>query len=263
MKSNEIVKLLDSKIIRYPNPAVYISGGLDSTILLHHLKSKMNGEGVIYTYTFGWSYYNEFKHARKVAEHYETIHREILLDGWLNRFSGFLKLLQWPRFNLQPFFLAEQAAIDGCKTAYCAEGLDESFGGYWYKDIGFLQSFADHFIYIQPIWQQAHEFYSLKLEMPFSDLPIEKTLPFWDSNGNKQCLREVYHDILPGFVVERKKNSSSPHWGKLWTHELHKFIPGVPTTDEEVRHLFNVWVTSLWVEHKLERKLTYESRAYL
>jgi len=43
----EVVKMLKGRVYILPKPAVYISGGLDSTILLHHLKEKTKKE--IYT----------------------------------------------------------------------------------------------------------------------------------------------------------------------------------------------------------------------
>ena len=46
---NKIIKILEEKVIAKSKPAVYISGGIDSTIVLHHLTQK--SKEPLYTYT--------------------------------------------------------------------------------------------------------------------------------------------------------------------------------------------------------------------
>ena len=208
--SPSIVQTLRSRIEIEPKPAVYISGGLDSTIILHHLREKAPSEP-IHTFTMGWTEKNEFCHAAHVAEHYGTIHHELNMDGWLTRFTEFNRGLPLPHYNLQPFFLAEAAKKQNCQTGYCGEGLDEAYGGYWYKPpMGLEEAWADHYVWIKPTWKAAHNRFDMGLEMPFSGLSVKDTSDFYDSKGNKQYLREAYQGILPDFVIERKKNPSSP-----------------------------------------------------
>ena len=54
-EDEEIVELINKAVIPYPKPAVFISGGLDSTIVLHHLSQK-NTEEQIHTFTAYWEH---------------------------------------------------------------------------------------------------------------------------------------------------------------------------------------------------------------
>jgi len=179
----------------------------------------------------------------------------------LSRFPKFLRTLDRPQFNLQPFFLAEAAMQDGRLTGYCAEGLDESFGGYWYKKMSYHQAFADHYTYIKPAWEAAHKHFGLDLEMPFSDLSPEVTLPLWDSTGNKRFLRKAYEDRLPEFVLKRRKNPASPNWKELCRREMCQLVES--KTDEEIRRLLNLWVTQEWLKFQSLTNLSWRTKIWL
>ena len=244
----EIMDLISDVIIPHPNPAVYISGGIDSTILLHHLSKK--SEDPIRTYTFGFpEQKNEFKQARKVAEHYGTEHTEVLIDDFIHRLPEIQRYMDRPRFNVQTYWLAEQAAQDGCETAYIGEGLDEHFGGYWQKPhLNYLESWADHFMWIRPTHEQVHRVFGVGCEIPFTYLPFRKTLPYWDPKREKEYLKIAYGGVLPSFVIDRCKKPGRPHWRSLWNRELHNLFPHYsPKNDAEIRAILNRYTISVWM----------------
>ena len=79
-EDEEIVEMINKAIIPYPKPAVFLSGGLDSTILLHHLSQKAIEP--IYTFTAYWGHKDdELEFARNVAERYGSIHHEIKIEN--------------------------------------------------------------------------------------------------------------------------------------------------------------------------------------
>jgi len=243
-----IMELIEDAVIAHPNPAVYISGGIDSTILLHHLSKK--SEDPIRTYTFGFpDQKNEFTQAKKVADHYGTEHTEVLITDFLGRLPEIQQYMDRPRFNVQAFWLAEKAALDGCETAYIGEGLDEHFGGYWQKPhLDYLETWADHFMWIRPTYEMIHKAFGLGCEIPFTHLPFRETLPYWDPKLQKEYLKIAYKDTLPAFVVDRRKNPGRPDWRALWNRELSKIFPNyAPKDDSEIRAKLNRYTTAIWM----------------
>jgi len=244
---DQIIALINEVIISYSKPAIYISGGIDSTILLHHLSLKTDEK--INTYTYGFKDQpNEFKNAERVAKYYNTNHKEVVIKDFIKRFSEIQSFLDRPRFNVQCYWLAEQAKRDGVETVYVGEGLDEHFGGYWNKpDLSYIASFADHYIYIVPTYKQIHNYFGLKCEIPFSNLDARQTIAFWDYKREKQYLRNAYKGIIPDFVVNLKKHTGSPNWRLLWDNELNKEFPNIdPKDDKEIRHFLNVYTIEKW-----------------
>jgi len=218
----------------HTKPAVYISGGLDSTILLYHLTEKTKEQ--VFTYTAGFQGDNEFREARRVAEHYETRHREVLIDD-IAIYGELQRHLEKPQYNLWPYFLAEAAHQDGRKACYIGEGLDEHFGGYWNKNGDYLECWTNHYVYVMPAYATVHNLFGLHVEAPFTRLNFKQTLPFWDQARKKTALREAYKDIVPTFVLDRKKNAPHTPWELFFKTE----------TREEGTKQANCWVTREWL----------------
>jgi len=196
----DLVKLIRDCVQPYEKPAVYISGGLDSSIILHHLREKLP-ETKIYTYTivFGTST-DETEKAQRVADHYKTTYLTIHINfrDFLDALPEIQKLFARPRFNIWPWFLAQAAKYDNRKTIYIGEGSDELFGGY--HDRNYLEGWAGQLIYVRPTYETIHKYYNLDLETPFMDLPWTMLLDLHEP-PNKQALRKAYKNILPDFVI--------------------------------------------------------------
>jgi len=110
-------------------PAVNISGGIDSAIVLHHLTEK--SKEPVHTYTVAFTGQDsELADGQQLAEHYGTVHHEVVIDSLLQRYPEILSFMDKPRFNLWPFYVAEQQSKDGILNCYIGEGGDEHFGGY-------------------------------------------------------------------------------------------------------------------------------------
>ena len=247
-------KMIDAVIVPEHLIGVYISGGLDSTILLHHLREKT--DEAIYTYTFGFpDSNNEFEYAKKVSEFYDTKHREIMITNLLDILSEVLKYCERPRFNLWIYVLAKKAYEDRRKNCYVAEACDENFGGYYNKlTKSYLELWSDFWIWIKPSWEIVHRIFNINIHFPFAQLDFIKTYPYWDREQLKTKLREAYEGIIPSFVLERKKQAGSPNWFSLWERELSKHYPNQnPKTKGEIQFFLNHWVTKKWLEvRKLE-----------
>lgn len=248
---NKLVKLIAGKIKAYPKPCVNISGGIDSTIILHHVCEVC--EKPIYTYTIGFpNQPNEFAPARAVAEHYNTIHREIQIRNMLQTYRLILPHMDRPRFNLWKYWAAKQAYEDARKTCYIGEGGDEHFGGYWYKPRkSYVENWCNFFMWGYPSYQQVYDHFAIRLEAPLhpDNLSWQLTLPYYDNAQEKRHLRKAYKEVLPDFVVNRSKLNGRFSYYVMWDEELQSHFPNEnPKTEDEIRDLLNVWVTKEWLK---------------
>jgi hypothetical protein len=244
----QLVQLLESCVEPSPKPAVYLSGGLDSSILLFHLRRKMPTEEIhTFTFTFpeGFGNVSEFEKAKKVADHFKAIHHEVLIEKLLDRFPHILKIFDKPQFNIWTYWLAEAAFKLDRQTCYVAEGLDEHFGGYAGRKGSYCELWSNHFQFCKPSYQTVHDHFGLDLEMPFSDPPLDfrKTLAFWDASGHKTFLRAAYKGLLPDFMVEQPKNAGKPSFLWIWENELKYKMP---MTVDELRGKLQKFVALTW-----------------
>jgi len=254
VNGEHIVQLMRDAVVPGRRPAVFLSGGLDSTILLHHLHEKV--EEPIRTYTAYWGTDDdETKYARELAEIYGTKHTEVHIQGIFEMFKKLLPHVDRPhRFNLWPAFLYEAAAADLCENVYVAEGPDEHFGGYWYKEPATYQEYWSGVLeYSVPTHAALSSLYGVKLNMPFIRLDIRETLPYYDyKHRNKELLRILYQEIIPDFVLRRKKQPGRTPWLELWDTEAAPYIGGPrPTTRQEAHKLIERWVIKHWLDCQL------------
>lgn len=186
--------------------AVYLSGGIDSSIVLYHVTNKCTNVRT-YTAVFGVSNDETLK-ARRVAEHFRTIHKEvkITLDDILGALPTVNKLFDRPRYNIWPFFLAREAFYDEIKTAYIGEGSDEIFG---YPDRGYLEGWAGQLIYVRPTYDAVNKFFDITLKAPFTELHHKLIVDFNSQSAplayfdppNKAYLRSAYKHLLPDWII--------------------------------------------------------------
>lgn len=251
MKEHPLVNLIRNAVVPYPKPCVNISGGIDSTIILHHLKEKSTEP--IYTYTAGFSdQETEFEYAAQVADCYGTRHTEIFIENMLGEYPEILKHFSVPRFNLWPYWLAKQASKDGRLNCYIGEGGDEHFGGYWYKPRKtYVENWQGFFEYVIPTYQTIYGSFKINLQVPMhpNNLDWSKTVPYHDFNCEKKGLRKAYHGLLPPSVLERKKKNGRKSYLVMWEKELKRYFPNVhPSSTEEIRSLWQTWATREWLK---------------
>jgi hypothetical protein len=233
----------------YPKPCVNISGGIDSTIVLHHLLEQTDEP--VHTYTVGFTEQdNEFKEASRVAQHYGTRHMNILIENMLPTFKKLLREFKQPRFNLWPYWAAQAAHGEARLTCYIGEGGDEHFGGYHYKpQQSYLSHWSGFFTYVYPTYKTIYDFMGLRLTCPMhpKNLNWQVTYPYYDVNQEKAKLREAYRGILPDWVVDRRKQNGRFDYFVMWNREIKQYFPEAnPQTEDEIRELLNVWVTREW-----------------
>lgn len=248
---NRLVETIRACVKPTPRPAVNISGGIDSAIVLHHLAEKCKEP--IWTYTVGFSdQETELAHGAELARHYNTKHQEIIIDDLLDRYPEILAFMDQPRFNLWPFWVAEKQAKDGRANVYIGEGGDEHFGGYWYKNpTSYPEQWTHLFMYVDPTYQQIYDHFNLRLHKPLhpSNLRFTVTYPYYDWDQEKRLVREAYKGILPDFVLDRRKLNGRKDYWVVWQSELKQYFPGEkPLCEVDVQRLWQLWVTREWLK---------------
>lgn len=239
--------MIEDSIVLHDKPAVYLSGGLDSTILIHHLREKYEGE--IYTYTARFDVDgDEVIWARMVAEHYHTNHKEVFCSNWIDKLPEIQKGLTHPRYNIWCYFLATMAKKDGRKNIYIGEGADEHFGGYDQKS--YLKAWGDHYTYIRDMFDEIHSKFDLITHYPFDELNWKDTIKYY-TPPNKYYLRDAYSGILPNFIIEGR-NKIAPaftnYWQMWYKYIRPRFPHYKPDSVEDIRKLLRYLAVKAWQE---------------
>lgn len=244
-----LVKMIKDAVVVGPRPAVYLSGGLDSAIVLHHLLEKYKGEVHTYTAWFGVDA-DSLSLSRMVAEHYGTVHREVEVRDIVSKFPEILAAFDRPRWNIWPYFLARAAKGDGVKTVYIGEGGDQHFGGMAETD--YLKMWSNLLVYVVPTWRRLHRDVGLDLRMPLMELDWKCTWQFFKPK-RKIFLREAYRGVVPDFVLDQAKAAPAftDYW-QLWNLELRELMPDYkPKSIEDIKAILQFLATKAWMKvHK-------------
>jgi len=112
---------------------IFLSGGLDSTVLLALAAGRTSGPVRTYSAVFEERDWDEGAAARRTAKAFGARHREFLLTagaarGMLEEYFDAVDQPSADGFNV--FCLSRLAARDGIKVALSGLGSDEVFGGY-------------------------------------------------------------------------------------------------------------------------------------
>ena len=247
-----VVDLIDEFVIPSRRPAVFLSGGLDSTILLHHLTAQCLVDK-IRTYTVGLPEDNEFEEAERVARRYNTVHRNVEASGIMAEYRVVAPKLERPRFNLWPLFLYRAAKADGCENVYIGEGLDEHFGGYENKPpMTPQESWGPVLEWSVPTHRQLGALYGLRVHTPYFNIPLTKTVGLWRDPhiyGAKRMVKLAYRGVIPDYVIERAKVGGRFNWEipAVWRREFSE-LGEVPPSHEEANRRVNLWIVRVWLE---------------
>jgi len=261
----EIVQMLDEAVVPKPKPVVILSGGLDSAIILYHLLLKTKEEVETYTIIFDKND-DTIEESREVAEYYNVKHKVVFstdVPSLLRMYEEIIPSLERPNFDLWVYPLAKRIKGDGRETVYAGDGLDEHFGGYWYRNTGYLEDWAECLTYQVPARQTIYKVLGLEYESPILHLDFRKTLKYYDEGQQKTYLREAYRGILPNFILNRNKKRGGIDYWKLWNEGLKPTFPNSePKTANDVKTLLHVWVSKKWVKN-IEKLFKENTSNYL
>ena len=128
--------------------AVFLSGGVDSSVMAN-LAQRAN-QGPVHTFTLAFEEddYNEGPVARRIAAAIGTNHHEVVLtEGqFVENLDAALDSLDQPSFDgLNAYYMSRAIRAAGFTVALSGTGGDELFGGYTsYRDLPVLQRWFRH-----------------------------------------------------------------------------------------------------------------------
>ncbi len=222
-------------------PGVFLSGGLDSSIIASRVSRLMDTPLPTYCIHFGKKYQSELEFAALVAKKYKTEHQDFLIQpkNFVPIFEEVIDALDEPigdPITIPNYLLAQRAAQD-CDAIFNGEGGDPCFGGpknyemflsQWYqsesnpleKEQAYLTSYRRGYEYLELILnksynQNQHQSHVLEnLISPYFKLD---NLNFLDQLMTINIKEKGAHLILP--KVERMLsyagiNSFSPMFSK-------------------------------------------------
>lgn len=156
----------------------FLSGGLDSSILVWEMARKHQQPIKTFTIGFQEEGYNEFEFATEVANFCKTEHKEIILDveQYLNSFRAMLRIKDAPLAVPNEIALHELSKNlkKDVTVVLSGEGADELFGGYG------------------RIFRSAYDYQRVK-EFGIKNLPIELRDNLLKKYKNLEWNNEVEH----------------------------------------------------------------------
>lgn len=248
-----IVDNIRSKTTLGPEPCVFLSGGIDSTIILHHLREQTSAPIHTITAIFGVPQ-DPIEWSKEVSGLYDTTHSFIKIGTFVERMTEILYYYPQPRWNLWPWWAAEVAEDYGLWTIYTGEGSDEIFGGFPHRS--YLEGWQGQLEYVHPSFQISCRYFGLKYITPFRNLDWIEMLPYF-APPDKALLRRAYKDILPNGIAYRPNHPVAfAFYEDIWKAVFASQYPQYnPKTKEEVRECLQVISTQKWLEaRKLPKK---------
>lgn len=153
---HEIQREIDDKLTAQDDVGVFLSGGLDSSIIASQVAARHLKKVHTFSIHFGKQYLNELDFAQKVADRYQTQHHELEIrpQNFLPKLWKIIWLLDDPigdPITVPNFELAKYAA-DFVPIIFNGEGGDPCFGGpknipmllsHWYGGVDREQNFRE------------------------------------------------------------------------------------------------------------------------
>ena len=226
----------------------YLSGGLDSTIILSYLR-KLDVDLSTFSLTFADKQYNEATFQSDVTDYYSTRHHSVQADNYsiAENFIKCIRHTESPLFRTSPIpmmLLSGKVHEEGYKVVLTGEGSDEIFGGY-------------------DIFKEAkiREFWARCPNSTWRPMLLKKLYPYLDFNKIKSTdyLKQVFgHNIAQTddllYAYHTRARSTSAVKGFLTSFVKAQINQDMETRAREAFPIlpgqFNVLNTSQYIESK-------------
>lgn len=126
-------RAVDRQLVSDVPVGFYLSGGIDTSSVVA-MASEISDDP-IHTFCMGFAdaEWDERDDARAVANHFDTIHHELTIEGsFMDDFPEMIWHADEPKRNLYPYYVAQEMS-DHVTVALGGLGADELFAGYVYR----------------------------------------------------------------------------------------------------------------------------------
>lgn len=205
---------------------IWLSGGLDSSALLHYATQVSNRKIRTFSITFQGRTFDEAPYIRQIVEKYETEHHEIDLNPALDLPAAIEELAYYSDepfadAGAVPVWFLSRLSRQHVKVALSGEGADELFGGYMTYRADHLATRARMMpkvvrrsllraLNYWPVSDDKISFeYKLKRFIEGSLLPADEAHVYWNGSfsraqqadlltrSNHAHVRDLFHSELP------------------------------------------------------------------
>jgi asparagine synthase (glutamine-hydrolysing) len=130
---NLIFEAVEKRLVSDVPFGVFLSGGIDSSILVATASELSHKTINTFSIVFGEKEFDERKYSRLIANKYETNHNEINIhpDDLLNNIGAPFLNMDHPTIDgINTYFISKAVSEKGYKMAISGAGADELFAGY-------------------------------------------------------------------------------------------------------------------------------------
>ncbi len=127
-----LIKAVESRISQGLSNGAFLSGGVDSGLIVALMSSFMSSPVKTFTIGFKEPDFDESYNANIIASHYRTHHFSSIMDqSYMEHFDNIGKLLNEPLADpsVIPTYYACKLAASECQNMFCGEGADGLFLG--------------------------------------------------------------------------------------------------------------------------------------
>ena len=232
---------------------VFLSGGLDSSIIASLAKQCIRPKGypMLHTFSIGLHDSPDIGHAREVANYIGSVHHEVIftIEEGLNCIPAVIRAIETydtttVRASVPMWLLAREVKRSGIKVMLSGEGADELFAGYAYNKYApnpeALQRESERKIHklhaydclrankCCAAWGVECRVPFLSDEMVHHSRTMDPFLKMWDTMEKEYLRTEFEQDLCNCGVLWRKKAQFSDAVGSRWI-EACRAIPGGET----------------------------------
>ena len=245
----------------------YLSGGLDSSILVGMMASIDKSRIKTYTIGFKGGEFNEFEHSDIVAKMHNTQNKKIILNAstYLNTMKKLIKVKDLPLGvpNEVPLYLMSKELKKDITVVMSGEGADEIFSGYGrlfrspfdYYRLNFvklLPNFLRQFFFKSLMQKYKGRFFSSQQDhflYSYNYFPLEEKNNLFNSFMKKEVKSDYYTNNL--FKSEFKKLSNLSYYNKI-PYIFERFhLPGLLARVDNSTMATSVEARVPFVDHRL------------
>jgi len=225
---------------------IWLSGGLDSSALLHYARAATSGRLKTFSISFQGRSFDESRYIREVAAKYDTEHHELDVNPSLD-LAGAIEELAY--YSDEPFADAGAVPVwflskltrQTAKVALSGEGADELFGGY-------ITYRADHLAKYARYFPKTARRLLLSL------------LRYWPVSDDKISLEYKIKRFMEGSMLP--EDEAHVYWNGSFTRAQQSNLL-LRMNHASAGDLFGADLPSAKVHGQLSRYLAFDQRYYL